>query len=91
MKGRLTRRQVYTGEGEEDIIDDLGLADILQDHDVVEDGEICLVVEIPWESYKQSWKQWRRALIIKVLGKTSVLKFWNLAFYGYGSYMRDVN
>lgn len=86
VKGRLTQRQVYIGEGEEDIIDDLGLADIMQDHDVVEDVEICLVVDIPWESYKQSWKQWRRALIIKVLRKNfsfkvlepRILRLWQL-------------
>lgn len=64
------RRPLYTGEGEEDIIDDFGLTDILQEQDVVAEGELCPIVDIPWESYKKSWQPWRRALIIRVLGKT---------------------
>lgn len=64
------RPPLYTGEGEDDILDDFSLTDILQEPDVVEEGELCPVVYIPWDSYKQSWQQWRRALVIRVLGKT---------------------
>lgn len=45
------------------------MLDILQDQDVVEEGELCPIVDIPWEHYKQTWQQWRRALILKTLGK----------------------
>lgn len=46
------------------------MADILQEQDVVEEGKLFPVVEIPWDSYKQSWQHWCRVLIIRVLGKT---------------------
>lgn len=70
LKGRKTKLTIYTGEGEDDCMDDLGISDVMDDQDVVEAGELCLVADIPWDSYKKSWLPWRRALIIKVLGKT---------------------
>lgn len=80
------RPPIYTDEGEEDMMDDLGMADILQEQEIVEEGELCPIVEIPWDSYKQSWQQWRRALIIRVFGKSfnfrvlepPIRKLWHL-------------
>lgn len=77
---------LYTGEGEEDSIDDLGLDDILQNQEAVAEGELCPIVDILWEAYKKSWQPWRRALIIRVLGKSfnfcllepRVRKLWQL-------------
>lgn len=66
LKGTTHTLPFYSGDGEEDPLDDLGLMDILQNQDVVE-GKICPVVDLSWESYKQSWQPWHRAL---VLGKS---------------------
>lgn len=43
---------IYTGEGEEDVLDDLGLADVLQASDVAPNPNICPIVDIPWEEYR---------------------------------------
>lgn len=68
LKGHIHKPQIYTKEGEEDMLDDLGLTDILQEQDIIEEGELCFYVEIPWENYKQSWKKWRRNIILKSIG-----------------------
>lgn len=86
VRGRTFKLPFYTGEGEEDALDDLSVTDIMQNQDVIEEGELCPVVDIPWDTYKKSWQQWRRALIIKVLGKAfsfkmlepQIKKLWNL-------------
>lgn len=86
VQGRTPKPPFYTGEGEDDYMDDLGISDILGDQDVVADGELCPIADIPWDSYKQSWLPWRRALIIKVLGKAfsfkvlepRIRRLWNL-------------
>lgn len=44
-------RTLYTGEGEEDPMDDYGMTDVLQTHEVVGDPSICPMVDIPWEEY----------------------------------------
>lgn len=72
--GKIWNRQFYIGEGEEDPMDDLCMADILHEQDIIEEGELCPVVEIPWDSYKQAWQKWRRALVIKTLGKNFSFK-----------------
>lgn len=77
---------IYTGEGKDDYMDDLGISDIMGDQVVVEPGEFCPVVDIPWDTYKKSWLPWRRALIVNVLGKTlsfrtlepRIQRIWNL-------------
>lgn len=56
--GQVTKRQFYTGEGEDDIMDYWGIIDILHDQDVAEEGKLRTVVEILWEEYKQSWTKW---------------------------------
>lgn len=56
------------------MIDDLGMTYILLNQDVVEEGELCPVAQIPWDHYKNTGKQWRRALILKTLGKTFSFK-----------------
>lgn len=79
---------LYTGEGEDDLIDELGLTNITQEHDVLAEGELCPVVDIPWDSYRQSWNPWRRALIIRVLGRNihfrvladRIQKLWQLEY-----------
>lgn len=60
-------------------MDDWGIADILQDQKEIEDGELCPIVEIPWDNYKQSWQNWWWALVIRVLGKSlsfKILELW---------------
>lgn len=47
IKGKGQKQQFYYGEGEEEPMDDLGLTNILQDQDAIEDGEICAFVDIP--------------------------------------------
>lgn len=69
-----TKPPLYTGEGEDDLIDELGMVDILQDQDTVEEGELCPMVDIPWDHYKQTWQKWRRALIVRTLGKSFSFK-----------------
>lgn len=61
---------LYTSEGEEDIMDDMGILDILQDQETVAKGEICPVVDIPWDRYKKTWQKWRRTLVVRTLGKS---------------------
>lgn len=58
----------YTGEGEDDIIDDLGMANVIDMQTDVESSPMCPVVDIPWDIYRTLWTQWLRALILKVLG-----------------------
>lgn len=74
VQGRTARNCFYTGEDEEDALDDLALTDVFQQQD--DGGELvdCPFVELNWERYKQRWLPWRRALILKVLGKNFSLK-----------------
>lgn len=60
---------IYTGDGEDDITDDLGMADVIQAPLDAVDPETCPIVELSWEEYRELWKPWRRALILKVLGR----------------------
>lgn len=61
--------ELYTGEGELDTTDDLDISEVIQAYDDDIDPETCLVADLPWEFYKGLWQPWRRALIIKVVGK----------------------
>lgn len=45
--GQSHKPQIYTGEGEEDMLDDIGLIDSLQEQDIIEEGEMRSYVEIP--------------------------------------------
>lgn len=74
VAGQPLAKTLYTGDGEEDLLDDLGLTDILQHQETVLDGEFCPVADLSWEHYKQSWQPWRRALVVKTLGKTFSFK-----------------
>lgn len=67
VQGRAKKLEFYTSEGEEDFTDDLGILEIIQDQDIIVEGELCPVVDIPWEIYQKSWRQ---ALIIKILEKS---------------------
>lgn len=70
------KEEMYTGEGEDDDTVD----DLLEKYDdsmvAGEDatGEGRKALEIPLEECKELWKPWRRALIIKVLGKSCSFK-----------------
>lgn len=66
LQGRNTSLPIYTGEGKEDVLDEMSLTDILQNQDMVEEGALCLVVNLSWDLTRQPW---RRALVIKILGK----------------------
>lgn len=70
LQGKPSRLEFYTGEGEDDLMDDMSMADIIQPDMEEFDPDICPVVDIPWDHYRQCWKPWRRALVIKVLGKS---------------------
>lgn len=48
VQGKSIRPEIYTGEGEEDITDDLDMSDVIQIPSVLSDPNICLVVEISW-------------------------------------------
>lgn len=74
LQKQLQKPSLYTGEGEEDIIDDMGITDILQDQETVEEGKLCSVVDIPWDHYKQTWQKWRRTLIVRTLGESFSFK-----------------
>lgn len=58
LKGGTPPPPIYTGEDEDDYMDDLGISNIMGDQEVIEDGELCPVADIPWESYKKSWLPW---------------------------------
>lgn len=51
-------------------MDDMSMADILQTEMEELDPEICPVVDIPWDHYRNCWKPWRRALVLKLLGRS---------------------
>lgn len=38
------------------------------------DPETCPIVDLPWEEYRALWQPWRRALILKVLGRNLSFK-----------------
>lgn len=57
------------GEGEDDVIDDLDISYVIQTPMEAVDSETCPIVDLPWEEYRALWKPWRRALILKVLGR----------------------
>lgn len=63
------RKVLYTGEDEEDSLDDLTLADVFQIPDAGGDLASCPFVDLNWDRYKAHWLPWRRALILKPLGK----------------------
>lgn len=70
LKGSTRKPALYTGEGEDDPLDDLDISEVLH-HQTADDGQVTRpIVDIPWNEYKQMWLPWRRALILKVLGKT---------------------
>lgn len=66
--------ELYTGEGELDITDDLDISDVIRTCDEDIDPKTCPVVDLLWDFYKSLWQPWRRALIIKVIGKTFSFK-----------------
>lgn len=71
LKGLTKKHVICTGEGEEDPMDDLDMSEVLH-HQVDDNGQVNHpIVDIPWNEYKQLWLPWQRALIPKVLGKTS--------------------
>lgn len=35
-------------------MNEMGMLDILQDQEAVEEGELCPVVDIPWDHYKST-------------------------------------
>lgn len=74
VKGHSPHKPYYTGEDEEDPLDDLALADVFQLTDEAGELESCPFVDINWDRYKAHWQPWRRALIIRVLGKKFHLK-----------------
>lgn len=65
--------KIYTGEEEEDNMDDLSLADVIQPYEHLNDPTVCPVVDISWEEYRKSWVPWRRALILRTLVGASVI------------------
>lgn len=44
IQRKVSALPIYTGEGEEDMMDDLGMEDILLQQDTMEDGELCPIV-----------------------------------------------
>lgn len=74
VRGTTVRKAIYTGEDEDDCLDDLTLADVFQIQD--DGGELasCPFVDLNWERNKANWKPWRRSLILKVLGKNFHIK-----------------
>lgn len=70
LQGKGKKLEIYTGEGEEDIIDDLDMSDAIQNQRDVVDPETCPIVDLPWEEYRALWQPWRWALILKVLGRS---------------------
>lgn len=70
LQGQHKKLEIYTGEGEEDITYDLAMADVIQSLMEALDPETCPIVDLSWEEYHTLWKPWRRAMILKVLGRT---------------------
>lgn len=46
VQGKSTQPELYTGEGEEDITDDLEMSDVIQMPSVMSNPNICPVVDI---------------------------------------------
>lgn len=70
VQGRHSPKVIYTSDDEEDPMDDLSLAEVVHVPDEKEAAIVCPEVDIPWDEYKSYWQPWRRALILKVLGKS---------------------
>lgn len=51
-------------------MDELTMAYVYHMPATERDPKCCPKVEFPWASYKEFWQPWRRALILKVLGKS---------------------
>lgn len=86
VKGRTSKQSIYTGEDKDDSMDDMVMADIVEECEAVLASPTCPTVDMPWDEYKSRWKPWRRALIIRVLGKhfnykilePRIKRLWNL-------------
>lgn len=74
FQGKMQRLEIYTRKGEDDITDDLNIADVIQPLSTDHGGLTGLIVDIPWNEYQEFWKPWCRALILKVLGKSISFK-----------------
>lgn len=55
VQGKTSSWAFYTGEDEEDSMDDLSMADVLHPQSEVADPNTCPVVDLPWEEYKAGW------------------------------------
>lgn len=70
MRGGSRGLEIYTGEEEEDSMDDLSMIDIIQPKYGEVDQIYCPIVDIPWDRYRKYWQPWLRVLILKVPGKS---------------------
>lgn len=67
LQGCNQQWDIYIGE---DSMDDLSMADVIQENTENNNSVTCPVVDLPWDEYKSWWVSWRRALILRVLGKS---------------------
>lgn len=63
VQEKTVRRELYMGEDENDMLDDLTLTDIFQIQGDGGELDKCPFVDLNWVRYKASWKPWRRVLI----------------------------
>lgn len=58
VQGKTQKLKIYTGAGEEDITDDLSIADVIQPLSEGHERLSCLIVDIPRNDYCEFWKPW---------------------------------
>lgn len=75
VHGRHKSLPFYIGEGEEDMLDDLSIAEVIQSPSQDVDHTNCPIVDVSWDEYRELWQPWRRALILKVLGRNISFRF----------------
>lgn len=76
VQGQTMQKMIYIREDKEDMDDD-----VIHVQEEEPDPVRCLVVDIPWDKYKSYWLPWRRALILKVLGKNFSFKVLELGIH----------
>lgn len=65
LQRRSVKPPIYIGEGKENLIDDLGITDILLNQDAMEEGELCHVAQILFiKTHGSNGKVWVRHSVL---------------------------